>query len=282
MALSMAAFTINDAAIKVIMTQVPFYQTIFLRGVFTTLGIVLLAYLLGQRSLGLARQDRMRIFLRAGADVGATLFFLTALRQMPLANVTAILQTAPLTITLAGAVFLGDPVGWRRWLAILVGFAGVMMIVQPGTEGFSFFSLYALIAVCFVTLRDYVTRGLSEDTSSMTVAGINALAVTLCAGIGSMGEVWQPVTGANLRYLAISITAIIGAYYFSVATMRVGELSFVSPFRYTSLVWALVLGYFTFGDFPGPLTLFGAFTVVAMGIYTIYREGQLARAPASD
>jgi len=119
-------------------------------------------------------------------EIGAAYFFLTALFNMPIANVTAILQALPLTITLAAALFFGDPIGWRRMSAILVGFVGVMLIVRPGAADFTIYSLYVLAAVGFVTLRDLATRRLSKETPSMLVTFITSTSIMVFFGVASL------------------------------------------------------------------------------------------------
>src|SRR6056297_1584889 len=132
MTVSMAAFTANDTFIKAVSAELPLFQTLFLRGIATTLMMAALARALGMWRLDIPKRDRTRLLLRTATEIGAAYFFLTALFNMPLANATAILQALPLTITLAAALFLREPVGWRRLAAIVLGFAGVMLIVRPG------------------------------------------------------------------------------------------------------------------------------------------------------
>lgn len=276
---SMAAFTFNDACMKALSDEVPFFQALFLRGLGTILLLLVLARAVGVFRLRLSRRDWRRIALRTLAEIGAAYFFITALFHAPLANVTAIIQAIPLSVTLAGAVFLGEAVGWRRWLAILIGFAGVMMIVRPGTEGFTVYSVYALIAVGFVTLRDLFTRRLSPEVPSMTVAVSAAVGVTLFAGIGALGAEWTPMSLTSALQLGGATVFVIGGYVFSVMAMRVGEVAIVAPFRYTALIWALLLGAVVFGEWPSGLTLLGAAVVVATGIYTFHRERRLAQHP---
>lgn len=273
----MAAFTLNDTMMKLVSVDLPLFQAIFLRGVLTTLAFLLLAWWLGALAVRVAGPDRRLIALRVLAETGAAFFFMSALFNMPLANVTAILQALPLTITLAGALFLGERVGWRRFLAIAVGFVGVMLIVRPDTEGFDRFAIMALIAVVFVTLRDLVTRRMTTSVPSMTVALFTAGGVTLFALIGGVTEEWVRPAPASLMYLCGAVLFIIGGYLLSIMAVRVGELGFVSPFRYTGLVWALVLGFLVFGDWPDAVTLLGATIVVATGLFTLYREHRLAR-----
>lgn len=276
---SMAAFTLNDTCMKLVMGHLPLFQLLVLRGALASILIYALARYLGALTLRFPRRDRGLVALRCLAEVGATFFFLTALSRMPLANVTAVLQTAPLTVTLGAAIFLGEPVGWRRFAAIAAGFLGMLLIVRPGPEGFSVEAAYVLIAVCFVTLRDLTTRRMSASVPSLTVTLAAALSVTAFAAIMSVGAEWVPMSGADLALVCAASVLILGGYLFAVMVMRVGEISFIAPFRYTGLIWALVLGYAVFGHWPEPLTLVGAGIVAAAGLFTFYRERRLP-APA--
>ncbi|MEO0800636.1 MAG: DMT family transporter, partial [Pseudomonadota bacterium] len=183
-------------------------------------------------------------------EVGAAYFFISALLNMPIANVTAILQALPLTVAVAAALVFGEPLGWRRMVAIGVGFVGVVLIVRPGAEGFSVWSLYALGAVASVTVRDLATRRLSAAVPTMSVTLMAAVTMTTFFGLFSVGERW---TALDLRLAALIVGAaflIIGAYWFSVQVMRQGDIGFIAPFRYTGLVFALILGLLVFGDWP--------------------------------
>lgn len=275
---SMACFTLNDSLLKLIGGTVPLFQLIFLRGLLTTILILATKGRLGPMHLDIVRRDWGFIALRCIGEIGAAYFFLSALMNMPLGNVSAILQVVPLTITLASALFLREAVGWRRMLAILIGFCGVMMIVKPGAEGFNIWSVYALISVLCVTVRDLATRQLSKTVPSMTVTLATAASIAIAAGIASLTSPWVPVSGDLALMIAGASVFVLGGYFFSIQVMRTGDVSFVAPFRYTGLIWALVLGWFVFGDWPGWMTLTGAFIVVSMGIFTLYRERRLQRA----
>ena len=154
-----------------------------------------------------------------------------------------------------------------------------MLIVRPGGEGFNHYSLYALAAVVLVTVRDLLSRQLSADVPSMTVAFFNAVSVMVFFGIGSMFIEWRPVSGLAAMQMGLASVLLIGGYVFSVSAMRVGEVAVIAPLRYTNLLWALLLGFVVFGDWPDRLTLLGAAVIVATGIYTFYRERNLRRAP---
>ena len=276
MMLSMAAFTLNDACIKSVAGELPLFQAVLIRGLLTTGLLTALAVHQGVLLISIPRKDWGIIGLRLIGEVGATVFFLIALFNMPIANVTAILQSLPLAITLAGAVFFGEKVGPRRYVAIAVGFVGVLLIVRPGTEGFNIYSLFTLIAVGFVVLRDMSTRRLSSGVPSITVALAAAVSVTLLGAIMTMFGEWQPVSGKSLGLLAGAAIFIVAAYLFSIMVMRIGEISFIAPFRYTALIWAIVLGILVFGEMPDGWTLVGSAIVIGMGIYTFYREQKLA------
>lgn len=277
---AMAGFTLNDTCLKALSDELPLYQALFLRGLATTLFLYLLARGMGALRFDLAARDWGLVALRTGAEVAAAWFFLTALFHMPLANATAILQSLPLAITLAGALFLGEAVGWRRLSAILVGFAGVMLIVRPGAAGFTVYSLYALTAVACVTLRDLSTRRLSSGVPSLTVALVGSVGVTVFGAAGSLGGGWAPISAVAALQLAGATVFVILGYVCSVMVMRAGDLGFVALFRYTGLIWALVLGLLVFGHWPAPLTLAGAAIVAATGLFTLWRERTRRTAPA--
>ncbi len=276
MMLGMAGFVLNDTLMKSMSSDIPMFQAIFLRGVAATLLMGLLAW--RQRTLWyrLSRADACIVALRIIGEIGATICFLTALFNMPIANATAILQVMPLAVTFAAALFLGETVGWRRYTAILIGFAGVMLIVRPGSDGFTIYSVYALGAVVFLTLRDLATSRLSTNVPSSYVTVISAAAIMIMSGLLSTAAPWAPVSMTQLALLAMAAVFVLFGYLFSTMTMRVGEIGFISPFRYTILIWAILLGIVVFGDIPDLLTIIGSAIVVMTGLYTFYRERALA------
>lgn len=278
MMVSMAAFTLNDTCVKALAGSLPLFQVIFLRGFLTTLLTAALAWRMGAFRGHIPPRDRGLVALRLVAEVASAYFFLMALYNMPLANVTAILQSLPLVLTLTAALLFREPLGWRRLSAILIGLLGVLLIVRPGSEGFTLYSVYALLAVVFVTMRDLCTRRLSRETPSMLVTFLTSGAVMVSFGIAAAFDDWVPVGSREGLLILGAAGFVFLGYLCSIMVMRVGEIAFVTPFRYTGLVWALLLGWFVFGDWPSNLTLLGAVIVVASGIFTLWREGQLARA----
>jgi len=277
MVLSMALFTMNDAFMKSLAGEVPLHQILLLRNGAVTIVFILLAWRSGAFRRGLSRRDAKLACIRGLAEVATAYFFLTALFNMPLANVTAVLQSAPLMVMVAAALFLGEPIGWRRILAVVIGFSGVLLILRPGPEGFNTYALYVLIAVVCLTVRDIVTRKISKEAPTLLVTAITSAMVAIFFGAKGIGGEWTELTPRSGGLIAGAALMVLGAYLASVQAMRLGEVSFVSPFRYTSLIWALVLGYVVFGEWPTNLTLIGAAIVVGSGMYSFFREMRVNR-----
>ena len=274
---SMAGFVINDAFMRAVLGDVPLFQAIFLRGIFLCLFLLVLTWQRGHLRCRPSPRDTARISARAIAELVGTLFFLTALTRMPFANISAVLQFLPLSVTLAAALFLGYPVGWRRVLAILMGFAGVLLIVKPDADGFDLSALLAICAVLAVTIRDIVIRNLSPDIPSAFVALVAATVVTTVCGICAAFGTWVPVTFWQFAFMIAAASVLVVGYIASVAAMRVGDIAFVSPFRYTALVWALAIGILAFKEYPDGLALLGASLIVGMGLFSFYREHRQTR-----
>ncbi|MHA3976287.1 DMT family transporter [Halovulum sp. GXIMD14794] len=276
MTVSMAGFALNDGMIKMAMQALPLFPAILLRGLLMCALLALLCLATGAFRARPSRRDRRLIGMRALAELGGTLCFLTALNNMPIASATAILQSLPLAVTLAAALFLGEQVGWRRGAALLVGFVGVLLIVRPGADSFNAYAMAALAAVCFIVIRDLTTRRLSPGIPSTLVALSTALAVTGAAGVGSLFVDWPPITGATLGWTFAASCFLIVGYLAGVATMRTGEIAFVSPFRYSILIFAGLLGIVLFDEIPDSLTFAGAALIVGSGLFTFWREQRVA------
>lgn len=279
MLIAMATFTLGDACMKTVAEQMPLYQAVTLRGMITVPLLVLVAWLTG----GLRFRDLSgcwgTVTWRSLGELGATLTFFYALVSMPLGTLSAILQSAPLAVTAGAAFFMGEKVGWRRALAIAVGFVGVLIIIRPGPEGLSPHALVALVSVGFIVLRDLNSRLLPPAAPTVTVALIAGALVTLACGLLSLREPWVPVPAQSMPLILLAGCLVNIGYIFVIRVMRVGEVGFTTPFRYTSLVWAVALGWVIWGDIPDALTVLGAGIVVASGVFTLLREARLGRMP---
>ena len=282
MATAMAAFTINDAITKAVSAEMNFGQVMLVRGLFAIVLIAALA--VHQRALRPLRTlMTMAVVLRVAGEIGATILFLAAIVNLPLANTTAILQVLPLAITLGAALTFGEPVGWRRWLAIAAGFIGVLIIVRPGVEGFNQFSLFALISVIFCAIRDLATKRIPASIPSLFVTLVTTVSVTI-AGAAILAPLggWTPPSGRALALLAFTAILLLTGYQCIIMALRTGDISAVAPFRYSALLWAMLLGYLVFGDVPDAMMVSGAAIIVASGLYAFYRERIRHRAVAAE
>lgn len=272
MSLAMASFTCNDALVKSVTSSLSVAQIMTVRGVMTTILVYFVA-----RHFGALRPLKVvlnpLILLRTFFEIGATLTFITALGRIDFANVASIMQSLPLAVTLGAALFLREPVGWRRWTAIAVGFSGVLIILRPTTEGFAPASLLLLAAVFFTSGRDLVTRRIVANIPSLTITLFTAAANTVVGAflILPMGG-WQPVSLDNFLPLVVAAVLTFAGYQAVIMAMRTGEISFVAPFRYTSLIWALVIGILFFGERPDVFVFVGAAIIMGSGLYSFYRE----------
>ncbi len=277
---SMLAFTLNDTLVKAVLHDgMDLYQVITLRGVLAVVGLMALALQqTGRLALWPGGADLGFLSWRTVGEVGATWCFLVALSHMPLANLSAIMQSLPLVVTLAAAVLLGEPIGWRRIAAIVVGFVGVMIIIRPGAADFDRWSLLGLASVGFVVLRDLSTRRFSRALPSTTGAIWAAAAVSVMGVIGITQRGWTPVSGLAGAEIAGAALFLIVGYICAIKVMRVGEIGVVAPFRYTSLLFAIILGWLLFGTLPDRWTLLGGAITVGSGLFILQRQRQLKRA----
>lgn len=273
----MAGFCLNDAITKYSSQSMNMAQVMLIRGAFASLFVGLLAWQRG----ALARPGSMLqplVALRVISEAGATVSFLVALAHLPIANVSAVLQALPLAVTMGAALVFGETVGWRRWLAIALGFAGVLIIVRPGFEGFSVYSLAALASVACCAVRDLATKRIPEAIPTLLVSTATALAMTIVGAVllSPMGG-WTPMTGNSTTLLALAAVLVLIGYQFIIMAMRAGDISFIAPFRYTALIWSILLGLFIFADVPDLAMIIGATIIIASGLYALYRERVVGR-----
>jgi len=282
MAVSMLSFISNDALMKFLFQTISVEQGIFMRGLVSVPLLALIAYLRKSLFVRIDWRNWRVILTRAFAELAATMAFLTALSNMPLANITAILQALPLTVTMFAAIFFGEQVGWRRWGAILAGFIGVLIIIRPSDDGFNEYAVLAIVAVACVTVRDAITRRLDRSVPSLFVAFISAIPIFIYGGVATATTGWTIVSGAIIGIVVVAAIAITCGYLFAVMAMRNGEISFVAPFRYTGMIWAILFGFLLFGDLPDAATILGTMIVIGMGVYAFHRERIRQRASASS
>lgn len=272
MVAAMFGFALEDVLIKQMAAAVPMGQVLALIGcggmvVFSTLT------LLKRKPVVSAALLSRPVVLRNLGEMIASVTFVAALVLTTLSSASAILQATPLAVTLGAALFLGEAVGWRRWTAIGIGFAGVLLIIRPGLAGFTPASLLAVIAVAALAVRDLSSRAVAPEITSAQLAAW-AFASIIPAGVAMMLVMGTPavmLAGPDLARLgAVFVVGGFG-YYALVGATRTGEVSVVVPFRYTRLVFAMILGSLVFDERPDPLMLTGAAFIVGTGLYTIWR-----------
>lgn len=274
MCASMAAFIGNDTLMKYVTWEFPLYEAVAIRGIFVLPLLASYAALFaGGLRLRIPKGDLGKLGMRSVAEIGATVLYLIALMHMALADLQAIIQSLPLLLILAAAIWFGEAIGPRRIGAIIVGFLGVVIILRPGTGAFDVWALIAFASVISIAVRDLVTRRFSGGVRSTTIAFYAALVIMLFGVVMAPTETWRLPSWSEVALLFGAAACITVGYITGIATMRVGEIGFVSPFRYTSLVWAIIMGLLVFGEWPDVWTQLGAVLIVGAGLYSIWREG---------
>jgi drug/metabolite transporter (DMT)-like permease len=271
MVFAMASFAVNDALVKLATVSYPTGQVLAIRGLFATLAALLLLRAVGQFG-DIRAAARPIVLARAGIEALIAVSFITALAHLPLANITAILQAASLVVVALAALIGVERVGWRRWLAIVVGFVGVLIIVRPAAEGFTIFSLYALLSALLVGVRDLVTRRIDAKVPSAVVTLTTTVTVCLVGWIMGLFESWAALSLTATLYLIAAALFVAAGNYGIIVAYRQGDVSLVSAFRYSVLVFALILGLAIWGERPDGPALVGALLIVGSGLYALHRE----------
>ncbi|GGG60873.1 membrane protein [Salipiger pallidus] len=277
MVLSMALLAGSDAFLKLASGHAPVGQVMAMLSIGGTAVLVALAL---TRRVPLRWRDLTsgKILLRNGFEMIGAIGMVVGLSRIPLSLMAAIMQTAPLVVTIGAALFLHEPVGWRRWCAIGVGLVGMLMVIRPFGAGFTGWELFPVIGVTGLAARDLVTRTLPAHLDSIAVSAYGFGAV-LPAGLLLMLITQSPVSldPAAFGYMAGAVVVTASGYLAVTAAMRMAPVSSVAPFRYTRLVFTAGLGMMFFDERPDEWTLAGAALILAAGLYSFLRERRLAR-----
>ena len=277
MVASMALFAVEDMFLKLAAADLPVGMVIFAAGAFGAPIFMLMARAEGGRTLTRAALHPAVLARNAG-EVVATFAYINALAVVPLSTVSAVLQALPLAVTLGAAVILRESVGWRRWSAIAVGFAGVLVVIRPGFDGFRPEALWVLVTVAGLALRDLATRAIPRDCTSAQVSAWGLLSVTLLgAAMMVQGGVVRPDAMQAATLLGAVVFGSVG-YWLVVSASRTGEVAVVAPFRYTRLVFAIAIGWAVFAETPDMPMLIGATMIIGSGLYALARERARKRA----
>src|SRR5258708_2167508 len=269
---AVVVFIFNDALIKLAAESVPSVQAIGVRGLFATLwcGLALLA-------TGAWRQIHWaahpRVVFRGVLEAGSAIFYLVALFQIPFAIATAVNLSTPVILTVLAVFILKEDVRWRRWSAVIVGFLGVLLVIQPHPGDLNAWTWVALGGTMFGCFRDIFVRFLPVGVPTLVVSFTTALIVAAFGCAWTLVEGWQPMTNRGLGFIAASSLLLAMGYQFVVIALRSrGEFSVIGAFRYGSILWAIAIGYVVWGEVPNALALFGIAIIVASGLYILHRE----------
>jgi len=274
---AMAAFAIEDMFIKQLSHGIGTGQILALLGLG---GFLIFAGVARYQGQSVLSRDFLipAVMLRNVGEIIGTLGYVLAVVLTPLSSASAILQATPLAVALGAALFLQQAVGWRRWVAIGVGFIGVLIVLRPGLEGFQAASLFAVQGVIGLSIRDLATRAMPDHVSS-TVLSAYGFGVIVPTGVVLMLFEGAPVMLNTTESWLMAAALIVGplGYYAIVAAMRIGEVAVVTPFRYIRLVFAMIIGVLVFDEVLDMWTIIGAAVIIGSGLFTIYREGRARR-----
>ncbi len=277
MTIAMAAFAVTDALIKEAAGAIGAMQCLLLTSVLSLAAFLPLVWKNGDRLFSRKALSPPMLVRTFGEIIGAG-GVVSALAILPLSLVVALLQAQPLALTAAAAIFLKETVGWRRWSAVSVGFVGMMVILRPGAEGFDVALLLPLLGVVGLTLRDLGTRLLPPDISTPLAASWALIAVGTVGGLGTFaGSGWTEMNAGMWGIVVAASITVAAAYWTITAALRLGEISAVAPFRYTRIIFAMLIAWFFLGERPDLWVWAGLAIIIASGLYSFWRERQIAR-----
>ena len=260
----------NNAILKWLTAGYPVGEILFIRGVFIWLPI---AYFIA-RSGGLLsiRVTRLRLHaVRAGCVVFSAFIYIIGLRYLPLADMTAIGFSTPLFVTALATFLLGEVVGWRRWSAVVVGFLGILVITKPTGDVVTLAVLFPIGSAFWTSIRDMVTRRMVTTESSNAIL-ITSTAAVMIASLCTAPFGWHVPTPRDFTLMVCAGLFSGFGHYFMIESFRHAEAVIVSPFRYLTIVWAIMLGYLIWGDFPDEYVISGVILVICSGLYILHRE----------
>ncbi len=277
---SCAFFVFGDAAIKTVGRDLPLGQMLLIRGIFSAPIIFAIAAQAGQLANLAEVATTPLVVLRAGLEIITVVLFLIGILNMPYADALSIQQSNPLIVMAAAAVFLGEPVGWRRWSAAGVGFLGVLIIIRPGGAALNWPAFAVLGSVAAMVVRDLVTRRLNQALPSVLIATVSVVSVGLSGLLLLPFESWRSPDATHLAWMVFAAVGSIGGFYWMIKALRTGEVAVVVPFRYALIPFGAVMGLVGFNEWPDLTSLIGMAIVVGAGLYVLRREHR--RPPRAD
>lgn len=279
MILSQFSFSLNDSLVKLIVietsNQLSLLNTIFIRGLFTTLVILLYIKIVERKNL-ITIVSQIPYHKRGLYEVLTAICFLSGLILLPFAEVYTLLMTNPLFVTLFAFLFLKEKVGVRRWIAITVGFIGVLIVINPNKVDFNFLYILPIMAAIFLTIRDIKTKNIANDNNSFEIIFITSLLMTVFSGFGSLFSEFSLEFKSLFKIILASIFLSI-AYLLSVLTVFYAPLSLTSSARYSVIIFGIFFGYIFFDELPTINMIIGALFIIFSGLFVIQRERSLGK-----
>lgn len=279
MLIAQFSFATNDALVKLIYQNYSelliLNQVIFIRGLFALLFMAAILYykkLLDFRTIFISKELNIRGFLEALA----CLFFFLGVATLPFAKVYILLSLAPIILTLFGIIFFNEKVRWVRWGAIILGFSGVVVVINPAKLEYGFYFIFPLISALALSLRDVYTKKMKSNFHSLQIAFITCFVVTIFFGVLSFYKFYS-FSSFELLVLIVASIFLSSGYIFAVATIKVAMVSTTSTFRYSVIIWGIVYGYFMFNEIPKLNTFIGGLMIILSGLIIILREKQLGK-----
>lgn len=268
MVIGSLGYVTNDALIRAATDEgLDVYQALFLRGLAMS---AIFAAATRMRGPGLRRDQLSRpLVLRVVAELIGTALFFGALVQLEFANAQTILLIVPFAVTVVAALVFGESVSRRQYAAVLAGFVGVLLVVQPATDGFSVWSIAVVGAAAMLTIREFATRSVPTDVPASSIALVTAVGITVMTGVIATFTGWNAITLRALVLVLCACVCLVVGYVFTIETVRVGDLGVSAPFRYTTLLGAVVFGYVLFDEIPNALTIVGCSIIVLAGLWAI-------------
>jgi drug/metabolite transporter (DMT)-like permease len=261
-----ASFVIGDTFMKIVAEQIPPFQVLFLRGIVASLACAAFLVVHGEGS-AMSGVGNGRALLRAAAETLAVLCYIVALTRLPIADVIAIIQTAPLIMILGAALLFRERIGFERVVVVLFGFAGALMVAQPGASGASAAALLAFASAILNAVRDLIGRGVPTRIPLTVVVFTTNFVVMVVAGVMSLSvETWTPPTSRHLVFLAAAGICVTLAHAGLLAAYRLGRTILIAPFFYSFLLWAVLSGFFVWGELPNALALGGIALISVSGV----------------
>jgi len=270
--------TASDAAIKWSTAMLPFGEALFVRMLFVLIPIAIIVWWRGA-AVSLRIVSVRNLALRALFGTGSTFLVVASLSLLPIGQVLTLVFVTPVLVTALAPLLLKERVGWHRWFAVLCGFAGVVIMLQPDAGSFRYAALLPLAAALLASLRDIVTRRISSRESSLAILAFSILGLIL-ASLATVPFGWREVSVGEIAIAGGSGLLFGLAHYLLIEGYRLAEASLVAPFRYTNLLWAPLMGYLFFGEIPGVALLVGAPLIAASGLYIVWRERSVKRPSA--